>query len=203
MRDTTFIANLREAPSEIELKEFEEKVVLDYVNIQNYDLLAERGLASTILAKIIELQPEVSSLQNTTLLNCDLSDSHFTEQISRIYSSFSSIYGLWVTGMSKIVHLLNDKLFVMLDLSIAEGFGLLEDSTNLIAWFGLAQQNAQEVIKDFQERGFSGSPEQLLSSEIGYTSYGCEKSLVKFLDEYFWLRYGDNLPIPPTWIPPS
>jgi hypothetical protein len=26
--------------------------------------------------------------------------------------------------------------------------------------------------------------------------------LVKYLDEYFWLRFGDNLPVPPRWVPP-
>jgi hypothetical protein len=54
------------------------------------------------------------------------------------------------------------------------------------------QQNAQEVTTDFQEQGLPGSPEKFLSEQLGYTSYGYEKSLVKFLGEFFWLRFGDS-----------
>ena len=65
----------------------------------------------------------------------------------------------------------------------------------------ITQQNAREVIEDFRKRELPGSPEKFLSEKIGYTRYGYEKSLVKFLDEFFWLRFGDNLPIPPRWVP--
>ncbi len=72
----------------------------------------------------------------------------------------------------------------------------------MVAWLRLAQQNAREVTDSFHEEGLSGSPSKFLSDKLGYTEYGYEKSLVKFLDEYFWLRFGDNLPIPPRWVPP-
>ena len=202
MRDTTFISKLREAPQDISREEFEEKVILDYVNIENYDLLIGHNLAESILAKIVELQPEISSLKNITLLDCDLFYGDMAEKINRIYTDLYSIKGLWLTGISKIAHLLNDKLLAILNLNISSYFGLLEGNANLIAWLRLTQQNAREVTDSFHEQGFSGSPEKFLSEKLGYTSYGCEKSLVKFLDEYFWLRFGDKLPVPPRWAPP-
>ena len=201
MMDTTFISGLRETPFNVSLTEFEEKVLLDHVSIENYDLLVGHRLAESVLAKIIELEPEISSLQNITLLDCDLSDNDVVEKISNIYAGLYSVQGLWVTGVSKIAHLLNDKLFVLLNLDISNHFGLLEGDTSLVHWLRVTQQNAQEVTKDFHEQGFSGSPEKYLSDKLGYTSFGFEKSLVKFLDEFFWLRFGDNLPIPPKWIP--
>ena len=202
MRDAQFISKLRQTPSEVSPKEFEEKVLLDHVNIQNYDLLIGHRLAESVLAKIVELQPEISSLQDITLLDCDLADKDVTEKIKRIYASLYSVPGLWLTGVSKIAHLLNDKLLAMLNLDISDYFGLLEDHTNLVAWLKLVQQNAQEVTRDFQEQGLSGLPEKFLSQRLGYTDDGYEKSLVKFLDEYFWLRIGNGLPIPPRWVPP-
>jgi len=202
MRDTAFLSKLREAPFDISPLEFEEKVILNHVNIENYDLLIGHNLAQNVLNKIVELQPEVSSLQNVTLLDCDLSDSEVTEKINRVYAGLYSIQGLWLTGVSKIAHLLNDKLFAILNLDISNHFGLLEGNTSLVQWLRVTQQNAQEVTQDFHEQGFSGSPEKYLSDKLGYTSLGYEKSLVKFLDEYFWLRFGDNLPIPPRWVPP-
>jgi hypothetical protein len=202
MRDAQFISKLRQAPSEVSPKEFEEKVLLDHVNIQNYDLLIGHRLAENVLAKIVELQPEISSLQDITLIDLDLQDKAVTEKIKRIYASLYSVPGLWLTGVSKIAHLLNDKLLAILNLDISDYFGLLEDNTNLLTWIKLVQQNAREVTKDFHKQGFSGLPEKFLSQKLGYADDGYEKSLVKFLDEYFWLRFGDGLPIPPRWVPP-
>jgi hypothetical protein len=203
MRDTDFLTRLRGEPFNISAAEFEEKVLLDHVNIENYDLLIGHGLARNVLDKIVELQTETYSLQDTTLLDCDLSDHDMTNKINRIYSSVYSINGLWLTGVSKIVHLLNDKLFPMLNLNISKHFGLLEGDTNLIQWVRIVQENAREVIADFQEQKLPGSPERFLSEKLGYIRHGYEKSLVKFMDEFFWLRFGDSLPIPPRWIPPS
>ena len=202
MRDTAFISKLREAPLDISTTEFEEKVILNHVNIENYDLLIGQNLARNVLAEIIKLQPEIFQLKNVTLLDCDLSDSDMVESISKIYQGLYSINGLWLTGVSKIAHLLNDKLFALLNLDISNHFQLLEGNTSLVQWLKITQQNMQEVTKDFNEQGFSGSPEKFLSDRLGYSRYGLQKSLVKFMDEYFWIRFGDNLPIPPRWAPP-
>lgn len=202
MRDTEFISKLREAPSTISPTEFEQKIILDYVYIENYDLLIGHNLAGNVLAKIVELQPEIAYLQNFALLDCDLYYGDMVEKINKIYTGLFSVEGLWLTGVSKVAHLLNDKLLAILNLNISSYFGLLEGNTNLVAWLRLAQQNAREVTDSFHEQGFSGSPSKFLSEKLGYAEYGYEKSLVKFLDEYFWLRFGDNLPIPPRWVPP-
>jgi hypothetical protein len=202
MRDTDFLVKLRQSPSDITPKELEEKVLLDHVNIENYDLLIGHNLAQNVLGKIIELQPIVASLQNITLLDCDLSDGEVAGRLNKVYSELYSVSGLWLTGISKIAHLLNDKLFVILNLDISNHFQLMDGNTSLIQWLKITQQNAIEVTQDFQEQGLPGRPEEFLSEKLGYDKVGCSKSLVKYLDEYFWLRFGDNLPIPPRWVPP-
>ncbi len=202
MRDTEFISQLRESPMDISITEFEEKVILNHINIENYDLLIGHNLARNVLAEIIKLQPEIATLKDATLLDCDLSDSDIVENISKVYRGLYSINGLWLTGVSKIAHLLNDRLFALLNLGISNHFQLLEGNTSLIQWLQITQQNMREVTTDYREQGLSGSPQQFLSDKLGYSQYGCQKSLVKFIDEYFWLRFGDNLPIPPRWVPP-
>ena len=201
MRDTSFMSKLREVPSDISVSEFEQKVILDYVSIESYDLLIKHKLAASIVAKIVDLQPEISSLQNSTILNCSLSDEDIAERIKAIYLGFHQIHGLWVTGISKVLHLLNNELFPILNPDIADHFRLPEDKPIPVDWLTLIQQNAQEVTKDFHEHGFSGSPETFLSEKLGYTRTGYQKSLIKFIDEYYWLRVGDRLPIPPGWVP--
>ena len=201
MKDTSFLSRLRESPADISVTEFEEKVILGHVNIENYDLLIGHNLAGNVLAKIIELQPDISDLKDVSLMNCNLSDSEVVEKINRIYNALYSVRGLWLTGVSKISHLLNDRLLVLLNLDISNHFKLLEGNTNLIQWLKITQKNIQEVTEDFHKQGYSGSPEEFLSDKLGYTKYGYQKSLAKFIDEYFWLRFGDNLPVPPMWTP--
>jgi len=200
MGDTEFITKLRQTPFEIKPEEFEQKVILDHVNIESYDLLIGHRLAERILEKIIGLQPAVSALQNLTLLNCDLSDSN-AERITRVYSTLFSIQGLWLTGVSKIAHLLNDKLLVLLNLDISTHFSILESSSGLVKWLKIMQGSARQATDDFHNRGFSGTPEAFISEKLGYTSHGCHKSLAKYLDEYYWLCFADVLPIPPPWTP--
>ena len=201
MRDTQFLTKLRQEPYNVSAAEFEEKVLLDHVNIENYDLLIGHGLARDVLDKIVQLQPEILFFRDLSLLDCDLDDPQITDRISKIYAGIYSINGLWLTGVSKIVHLLNDRLFPILNLNISNHFGILEGDTNLIKWVRITQQNAREVTEDFKKRRLPGSPEKFLSEKLGYSRYGYEKALVKFLDEFFWLRFGDNLPIPPRWVP--
>jgi hypothetical protein len=201
MRDTDFLDRLRQSPSDITPKEFEEKVLLDHVNIENYDLLIGHNLARNVLGRIIELQPIIASLQNIALLDCDLSDNEVVGRLNKVYSALYSVPGLWLTGISKIAHLLNDKLFVILNLDISSHFQLVEGDTSLVQWLKITQQNAIEVTRDFQEQGLPFTPEEFLSDKLGYHKLGCSKSLVKYLDEYFWLCFGDNLPVPPRWVP--
>lgn len=201
MSDAKFLSKLRTAPAEVNASEFEQKVILDYVNVESYDLLTGNQFARNILAKIVELYPETSSLQNVALLDCDLSSSKLLDKINMVYVELSSVYGLWLTGVSKIAHVLNDKLFTLINLKISEHFEIPEESNSLVQWMKVTQRNAEEVMLDFHEQGLTGSPEQFLSDKLGYADHGCHKSLIKYIDEYFWLRFGENLPVPPRWIP--
>jgi hypothetical protein len=199
--DTPFIEKLRQKPRGITASEFEQKVLLDYVNISNYDVLIEHKLAERLLEIIINLQPDVSALQGLTLIDSNLSDRAIADRIEKIYVALYSVPGLWVTGVSKIAHLLNDKLLVLLNLDISTHFRLPDGSIAVITWVKSLQDSAKQVTKDFQERGYKGTPEGFISEKLGYASQGCHKSLVKYLDEYYWLRFSDNLPIPPPWTP--
>jgi hypothetical protein len=199
--DTEFMKKLRQTPSEIDPAELERKIILDYVDIQNYDLFREHKMARQLLTKIISLQPDVLALQDFTLIDCQLENSKIAERINRIYSTLSSIDGLWMTGVSKIAHLLNDELLVLMNQDILEYFHFLEGSTTPLVWLRIIQDSAIQVTNDFHDKGFSGTPEAFLSENIGYAINGCHKSLVKYLDEYYWLRFTDKVSVPPSWTP--
>lgn len=200
--DTGFISKLRETPWDVSYPEFEAKVISGFVNSLGLRLpVGTRG--GNVLAEIIRLRSCTSSLKGLSLLDCDLSDKGLLKNIKEIYQGLGSIDGLWVTGITKIAHALNDSLFVILDLRTADNFSLRDEADDYIAWLGIVQQHAREVIGDFKAQGNDGSPDAFLSEKLGYSSYGCQKSLARFIDEYFWLTVGENLPIPPKWLPPS
>ncbi len=201
MSDTEFLSKLRMAPIEINVAEFERKVILDYINIESYDLLVGQRFASKILAKIADLQPELTPLVDISLTDCDLSSSNLVGKIARVYDMLYSVNGLWLTGVSKIAHVLNDRLFPLVNLEISDYFKIIDGRNGLIQWLKVTQQAAREIIADFNKQGLAGSPQQFLSDKLGYTERGHQKSLIKFIDEYWWLCLGDHLPVPPKWIP--
>ena len=49
MNDTEFITKLQQTPHEIGPVELEQKIILDYVNIEGYDLLVGHKLAQQLL----------------------------------------------------------------------------------------------------------------------------------------------------------
>jgi len=199
--DTAFISKLRETPWDVSYGEFETKVISGFINSLGLRLpVGTRG--GNVLAEIIKLRRCTSRLQSARLLDCDLSNEDLLKNIREIYQGLSTIDGLWVTGISKIAHVLNNSLFVILDLETSDYFGLGGEADDYIKWLGIAQQHALEVTRDFCALGLPGSPEAFLSEKLGYSSYGCQKSLARFIDEYFWLTTSGNLPIPPNWVPP-
>jgi hypothetical protein len=100
-----------------------------------------------------------------------------------------------------VLHVLNDRLFAVLDQYLAAHLKLIPREGELVPLIRVVQGEAMEVVKDFKRHKFAGSPETFLSDELGYTKHGCRKSLVKFIDEYYWLTLVDELPIPPRWQP--
>jgi hypothetical protein len=201
MADISFLERLRQRPQTVDPEEFERKVILDQVRVEDYNLLVGHVLAKTVLAGIVKHQSILSRLLEMSILDCNLSGTFTTDAISRVYSDIACAGGLWETGASKIMHLLNDRLFAMLSPALASTYGLIDNEFRLVEWMRFVQENARAVVADFTQQGFSGSPEAFLSEKLGYTKAGYQKSMVKFLDEYFWLSRGDGLPIPPEWIP--
>jgi len=200
MSDYEFLAQIRNNTRGISLSEFEEKAVLGYINIQNYDLLLGHKLTENILVKLKNLKKEISLLQELSIVECNLDDKEIVDAINRIYSELQ-IEGLWMTGASKIAHLLNDRLLPPISLNIAMHFGIHKD--NITQWLNKIQKDIQEAVDDFENQKYEGTVSQYLSEKLGYLNhgYGYSKSLIKFVDEYYWLVYDDRLPIPPKWIP--
>jgi hypothetical protein len=201
MSDEHFISSLQKNPGLVSPKEFEKKIILELIKIYDWHLFIKHNLAKRILERIIKMQPELSMLEGTTILNCNLDDEGIITRINNLYFELTTVPGIWSTGASKILHLLNCRLFPVLGFEVAACFGLSKGDVEFTKFMKLVQQDAFEVTEDFHKQGFSGSPEEFLSDKIGYTQQGCKKPLVKFIDEYYWLCHVDRLVVPLSWTP--
>ena len=199
-RDTEFLTKLREKPWDIPYEEFEDKVIFSFISSIGLRLPTVRG-ADNLLAQVVDLHPTIAYFQGLNLCDCDFSDEELLNNVRQLYDKLQGIHGFWLTGISKIAHVFNDELFVPINLGTSSYFGLLGEADDFIKWLKMAQQSAQEVSEDFVNLGLPGSPADFLSEKLGYTNYGCHKTLARFLDEYYWLATSENLPVPPKWLP--
>jgi hypothetical protein len=202
MIDHDFLTRLRKTPWDVSPREFEERVVLGLINVEHYDLLVHNKLAKTLLQKVTELESEIPNITEISLIDCDINDPDTMAVIERTFSALN-IDGLWFTGISKIAHVLNDRFFPILSPDLVRHFKISDDANSLKQWLNTVQQDIREVTQDFKIHNLEGSPEEFISDKIGYAHEGYQKSIIKLVDEYYWLRHGDHLEVPPKWVPAS
>jgi hypothetical protein len=204
-RNKNLINNLRQNPSSVPFKVFKDKIISDFLNSWGR-MYIQDDTAKEIYDAIIALNPFTLQMGNDTLMTCNLSSgSTVCDVTGKIYDRLTGIWGINMVGFSKIAHILNDSQFPLIDNPIRKKYkkvySINDSPAGYINWMIEMQKQACAVIADFQKQGFAGSPEIFLSQKLGYASVGCNKSLVKFLDEYYWLTVTHGVPIPPKWIP--
>ena len=188
-RNTNLINKLRQNPSLVPFQDFHNKVIKYFLNSWGR-MYFQDVTAKEIYEAVIELNPIVRGIINDSLVKCNLnSGSIVCQATEKIYYRLTAIRGVNLVGFSKIAHILNDSLFPLIDNPIRKKYEKVyhvtkspEGYTN---WMREMQIQAGEVTKDYQKKGYTGTPELFLSQNLGYTSEGCNKSLIKFLDEYY------------------
>ena len=201
MSDHHFIDAIKENPLNVAEEDFEHKVVLDYINVTNYDLLYKSKLSFNILERLSQNKKIIEKLGKSSILDCNLSDTDFASDIMHIYKALLTVEGLWATGASKILHILNSDLFAPISPRIADHFKNYSENDGYISWLQFIQRNALEVIYDYKEIHNSGEPSDFLSERLYRDKHKCQKSIIKYIDEYYWMTVEDKLPIPPLWAP--
>jgi hypothetical protein len=148
------------------------------------------------------MTPYIALIRDSDILSADL-DSAGADSIShaaeRMYRTLSSIEGMWSTGASKILHLLNDRLFPVVTPSIISLLQLPPGGFRFSEYLKRIQYQAVTVTEECKKI----SPVDIadhISERLGYTAKGCRKSLVKYIDEYYFL-ITHGLPVPPHWTP--
>ena len=149
--------------------------------------------ADDVQSALRKIQPDLDTLKNDTILDVCLNK----DKRELICRSFKVLAGCnrkghnEATGASKMLHIINPKLFVMWDGAIRTGYicklqGKLEKKDWI--WYTEFLQEMQRLAKqavcEVMERDKSHSRETAIASLTG-----CKRTLAKALDEYNFMKY--------------
>ena len=201
MSDKDLRDAMRSDPLSIPERDFEQRVILDYINTSNYDILYKCHMSRNILDILAENRITVNSLARVNILDCNLSDAIIVQDIMRLYEGLLGVEGLWATGASKILHILNSDLFPPINQSIIDHFEIYSQQNSYVSWLRIVQKNGLDVVDDFRKTNDSEDVSDFLSRRLRYDKLCCRKSIVKYIDEYYRLTVEDKLPVPPSWVP--
>ena len=194
-KEEAFLQQLRQNPSAVSDQDFENKVIgflNEWGNRTPYELAPE------IKNRLTKLTPHFALLRAQTLESCNLDQQTLRDAIITIYVELTKTYGFADTGASKIMHVMNDGLFVMWDKAIREYFPqkgkLPSGGESYLQFLKKMQEETIQVSDDYRRLGFLGKPSQFISQKLNYPF---TKTLAKLVDEFNWVKFTKKLPIPP------
>lgn len=138
---------------------------------------------------LCEIEPDLEKLRAKALLDVCLDDKTL-KLIGRIFEKLATCKSKErneATGASKMLHIINPKLFVMWDGAIRSGYICKLEKKDWI-WYTEFLQEMQRLAKqavcEVMEQDESHSRETAIASLTG-----CKRTLAKAMDEYNFLKY--------------
>jgi len=218
MEEQQFLNDLRTAPSEMDPVQVQDKVIAGFLNRWRCRLPNTRESAQAILGALQDLHPYLQVLRALDIRQVNFEQNTVVnrEQIT-IQRSVAMCYerlrksarGLGPTAVSKLLHILQPKLFVMWDRPILDEFHrrnhrIQDSGTGYCAYLRMMQEIARQVTSSFQDAVLDPpatadqTPAAYLSTQMGYRP---PKTMAKFLDEFNWVRISKQMEVPPLWHP--
>lgn len=188
------VKDLRENPKRVKADDFL-KQVIGFLNKWRCRIEKTTSKARDILNALNKLHDRFQRLSNVDLMAADLDASG--SDVVDIYNKLRETLGS--TATSKLMHILNDGLFVMWDNRIREEYECKDNGRGYLKFLREMQEFAKEVVEDAKRRGIS-DPADFLSDKLG-SRY--QKRLAKFIDEYNWVTITRGMELPPPWHPES
>ena len=142
-----------------------------------------KGLTETLR----KLEPEFAKLRGKRFLKPKLfDDGEIVEAIKKIYSDLKPYPYVGSTTISKILHLLNPEIFVMLDGAIVNGFHKGNKKVNHSA------NGYVEFLRDSQKKFFKmcndvGKTTDMIEKEL--RSKHSNRTIANLIDIYNWKTY--------------
>lgn len=203
--DNSFLSRLHSKPNSISKDEFKKKVVTGFLN--KWACRITDSSVTPAKKRLIELQNFFNVINRDSIqdLNFDstvkISGENYKkdEVISHIYAEISKTEDFGLTSISKLMHVMNAKLFVMWDRKIFQYYKkrsnkIKDTGEGYVEFLKEVKKLASDVIRDFRAHGKTGNPESYLFRKLNLT---VSKTLAKLLDEYNWIKITKEIELPP------
>jgi len=125
--------------------------------------------------------------------------------IKNLYSKFDAIKHIGPTASTKILHILQPRLFVMWDKEICEEYHNISPQVSTsakgyCAFLEKVKVLANHINQEFNNLGINTTqtPADYLSDKLKIKP---PKTLAKYLDEYNWVTITRGVKVPPSWHP--
>lgn len=199
LQEREFLNRLRNNPQQLGLGEIGEKLLKGFLN--KWRCRVENNARSRQSVKEALQDLKIDILQGERIETITFQEKE-SSIIMEAYSRIRSIgYGFGPTATSKLLHLLNTNLFVMLDRKILDEYrqyGVNDTGKGYVIFLKKMKQLAERAIKDFNSTYPSENLASYLSHKFGYNP---PISLAKYLDEYNWIVITNEITLPPSWHP--
>ena len=201
-KDKQFRKALVYHPKTVSSIDIQNKLISGFLNKWGARFPNNSKSASAILKTIRRLSPYLQALDKYKIESVNFNKvitTHsgdygtISECITYVFNKLSNCYGDRPTFAAKTLGILNPKLFVMWDQTIAARY-----SFDYVEFLKDMQNSAQMVKLDSCTIFGIGDPAKFLSKELGISP---QVPLAKFIDEYNWCSITKAIKLPPTWHP--
>lgn len=218
MQKTAFLKTLRSAPRSLSASDIQENLIKGFLNrwktrVKNCQdsanaLRQNMSTMSSYLRALMPISIESISFQQHVRINSQLKTVGIA--VERCYEILRGTgHRIGPTATAKILHILQPRVFVMWDGAIRDCFrqrniDVKDSGKGYRCFLEEMRKTAHQVIQNFNNRSFSPpaasgqSPSDYLSKRL---SYDPQKTIAKFLDEYYWLTVTKGVMVPPSWHP--
>ena len=132
------------------------------------------------LAEAINRNADLIASFNQTLIETDIDKR--ANDVKQVFSQLEKVKNLGPTGVSKVLHLVNPKFFVMWDGKIAKNYQVQRDPEGYLKFMAKMQKIGKDIVVKCSKKYSWKDPELELTRKYG------KKPLTKLLDEYNWLK---------------
>lgn len=208
LRREAFLKMLRHKPQSLAVNEVRD-ILVQFLNdwgcrLRNYDDVT----ASNLKKCIIDVHPELSAIQDLSILEFDFENISNRERIENIFNKFWH-YGSQITknfgptATSKTLHIINPKLFAMWDDIIRTYYwtqdrNIIDTGRGYCFFLAEFKKIASKLTTEYSERFNSTDIALWLSKQLNIKP---PLTITKFIDEYNYIVYTKNLKRPKDWTP--
>jgi len=205
-RDTEFRRNLVHRPAKVSLSDIQGKLIEGFLNKWRSRFPKNDESAAAIRSALEKRTPLLTKLEDLSIESADFclaitvdgSDVPVSDVIDNIFEGLAWAHGFRTTVAAKIMGVLNPRLFVMWDDSIALHYACSFSGKGYMDFLRKMQILARSCLSDFARRFAEKDLATHVSQRLGYNP---PLTLAKFLDEYNWITITKEISLPPKWHP--